>query len=59
MNDPKRAVWFFTIAGLSWLLCGVLDLFRAGGVLEIAVGFTGGFIFLALAIGQAMRLRNS
>jgi hypothetical protein len=58
MTKPKLAVWFYLIAGLLWLVIGVLRLFgHDGSPLAIVFDFVCGGLFLLLAWIQAHKQR--
>jgi hypothetical protein len=57
MTRPRLLLWLYAIAGLLWLLVGVLRLVRHSSTLEIIFDFAFGCFFLLFAWQQLKKLR--
>jgi hypothetical protein len=58
MNKPRLTFWFFIVAGLLWLIVGLLRSVQHDSALEIGMAFVAGFIFLLLGWQQANKQRT-
>ena len=59
MNKPKLTLSLYALAGVLWLIVAIRNLLYAADTWQIAMSVFTSFCFLALAVAQAKRLRQS